>query len=137
MAFSATLHVEGHPKEQDGIPVVSCDFSFDQQVDQRGVPISRVTGGVINIGLKNENDYDLIVWMFSQDAKKNGKIVFSSGTSDNQSFQTIKFKDGALVNYHQSFSEQSEISVNLSISCREIDISGASFENVWRTSDGS
>ena len=137
MAFSASLHIEGHPREQDGIPVISCDFNFQQQIDQRGVTISRVTGGVINVGLKNENDYDLVVWMFSNDAKKKGKIVFSSGTSDNQSFQTIKFTDGALVGYQQSFSEQTEILVNLTISCREIDISGASFENVWRSSDGS
>jgi len=132
MAFSASLHIEGHPKEQDGIPVVSCDFNFQQQVDQRGLPISRVTGGVVNIGLRNENDYDLVVWMFSQDAKKNGKIVFSSGETDNQSFQTVKFKDAALVNYHQFFSEQSEITLNLAISCREIEISGATFTNTWQ-----
>jgi hypothetical protein len=131
MAFSATLHIQGHPREQDGIPVISCDFSFNQQIDQRGLPNSRVTGGVINIGLRNVNDYDLVLWMFSQDAHKNGKIVFSSGTSDNQSFQTIKFSDAVLVSYHQSYSEYSEISVNLTISCREMDISGATFENIW------
>lgn len=132
MAFSALLHIEGHPQEQEGIPVISCDFDFHQQIDQRGVPISRVTGGVINIGLSNENDYDLFIWMFSQDAQKNGKIVFSSGTSDDQAFQTIEFKDAALVDYHQSFSEQSEITVNLTISCRLMEISGATFINVWR-----
>jgi len=131
MAFSATLHIQGHPREQDGIPVVSCDFNFNQQIDQRGVPNSRVIGGVINIGFRNENDYDLVLWMFSQDAQKNGKIVFSSGTSDNQSFQTIKFSDAALVSYHQSYSEHSEISVNITISCREVEISGATFVNIW------
>ena len=131
MAFSATLHIEGHEREQDGFPVSSCDFIFHQQIDERGFPNSRVTGGVINIGLRNENDYDLWLWMFSQDTQKNGKIVFSSGTSDNQSFQTIKFNDAALVSYNQSFSEQSEITVNLTISCREVEISGAAFVNLW------
>ena len=130
MAFSATLHIEGHPREQDGINVVSCDFSFDQQVDAAGVPISRVSGGIINIGLKNENDYELMQWMFSN-AAKNGKIVLSSGMADNQSFQTIGFKDANLINYHQSFSEESEVAVSLTISCREVEISGATFTNIW------
>ena len=135
MAFSASLHIEGHPKQQEGLNVVSCDFTFNQQVDATGMPVSRPTGGVINIGLKNENDYDIMQWMIAPSAKKNGKIVFSSGMTDNQSFQTIEFKDAMLINYHQSFSEEAEIAVNLTISCRVMEISGASFINIWETSD--
>ncbi len=135
MAFTATLHIKGHSKEQDGMRVISCDFAFNQKVDPTGVAISKVRGGIINIGLKNENDFDLINWMFSNTAKKNGKIVFSSGISDNQSFQTINFTDAVLINYNQIFSEEDEVLVNLTISCREIEISGASFTNVWETSD--
>jgi hypothetical protein len=133
MAFTATLHIKGHSKEQDGMHVISCDFTFNQKVDSTGVPISRVSGGIINIGLKNENDYDLVNWMISSSAKKSGKIVFSSGITDNQSFQTINFKDAVLINYQQIFSEEDEILVNLTISCREIEISGASFSNIWET----
>jgi hypothetical protein len=135
MAFTATFHIEGHPKEQDGFNVVSCDFTFHQQVDASGMPVSRPSGGVINIGLKNENDYNIMQWMFASSAKKNGKIVFTSGIADNQSFQTIKFKDALLINYHQSFSEEAEIAVNLTLSCREIEISGAAFMNIWEASD--
>lgn len=136
MAFSATLHIEGHPKEQDGINVISCDFGFDQKIDEQGKPISKISGGVINIGLRNINDYDIVNWMLFRNAKKNGKIVFSSGVQDDQSFQTIKFKDGVLFKYYQSFSEENEILVNLSISCREIDISGANFDNDWEFYEG-
>jgi hypothetical protein len=135
MAFSASLHIEGHPKEQEGLNVVSCDFTFHQQTDTNGMPVSRVTGGIINIGLKNENDFDILNWMFSPTAKKNGKIVFSSGMTDNQSFQTIKFSDAMLINYNQSFSVEAEVSLNLTISCKEMDISGASFMNIWAISD--
>jgi len=135
MAFTATLHIKGNSKEQEGMRVISCDFTFNQKVDSTGVPVSKVSGGIINIGLKNENDFDLVNWMFSNSAKKNGKIVFSSGISDNQSFQTINFKDAVLINYHQTFSEEDEVIVNLTISCREIEISGASFTNIWETSD--
>ena len=130
MAFSATLHIEGHPNEQEGLSVVSSDFAFHQQVDSSGVPVSRVSAGIINIGLKNLNDYDLMQWMMSN-ATKNGKIVLSSGMADNQSFQTIVFKDAILINYHQSFSEESEVDVNLTISCREMEVAGATFVNIW------
>ena len=131
MSFSATLHIEGHPKEQDGITVISCDFSFNQQVDQSGVPVSKVSGGLINIGLRNENDYDIMMWMIGSRDKKNGKIVLSSGMADNQAFQKIEFKDALLVNYQQSFAEESEVVINLTLSCRHMEISGATFVNVW------
>lgn len=133
MAFTATFHIEGHPKEQDGFNVVSCDFTFHQQVDHTGAPTSTTSGGIINIGLKNENDFDIMQWMFAPSIKKNGKIVFTSGMADNQSFQTIKFKDAVLINFHQAFSADSEIEVNLTISCRVMDISGASFDNIWES----
>ncbi len=135
MAFTATLHIEGHPKEQDGIRVLYCDYAFNQKIDKTGVFTSAVQGGIINIGIKNENDFDLLNWMFSINAKKQGKIVFSSGITDNQSFQTIKFKDAILINYHQTFSEEDEIRVNLTISCRELDISGVSFVNIWEAAE--
>ncbi len=132
MAFSSTLHIEGHPREQDGITVVSCNFGFQQQIDQRGATNSRVTGGIINIGLMNENDSDLLQWMFSQTAKKNGKIVFGS-LAENRALQTIKFKDAALVGYQQSYSNLTEVTIALTLSCREIDISGNTFQNIWQS----
>ncbi len=95
------------------------------------MPISRVTGGVMNIIVKIENDIDIMSWMIMQDAKKNGKIVFSSGVKDNQAFQTIEFNDAILFSYHQSFSEENEIIVTLSISCRILTISGSSLMNSW------
>jgi hypothetical protein len=131
MAFSATLHIEGHPREQEGIKVISCEYGLQQNIDERGMPISKVSGGVIKIGLKNESDIDIMSWMIMQDAKKNGKIVFSSGVKDNQAFQTIEFSDAILYNYHQSFSEENEIIVTLSISCRILTISGSAIMNSW------
>jgi hypothetical protein len=135
MAFTATFHIKGHSKEQDGFRVISCDFAFNQKVDTTGVPISKVSGGIITVGLKNENDFELVHWMISSSAKKDGKIVFSSGITDNQSFQTINFKDAVLINYQQIFSEEDELLVNLTLSCRVLEISGASFTNIWETSD--
>jgi hypothetical protein len=131
MAFSATLHIDGHPKNKEGLNVVACDFKFSQDVDQRGMPTSNVKGGSINITLKNENDFDILQWMLSSSTKKHGKITMSSSMADNQSFQTIEFKDGILVQYHQTFSEDSEVQVHITISAREISVGGATFENIW------
>jgi hypothetical protein len=135
MAFTANLHIQGHPKEQDGIRITHCNFTFNQEIERTGQFTSTVQGGIINIGLINENDADLLNWMFSIDTKKSGKIVFSSGITDNQSFQTINFKDALLINYNQTFSEEDEIRVNLTISCRTLDISGVSFVNIWEASE--
>jgi Hemolysin coregulated protein Hcp (TssD) len=132
MAFPATLHIEGHPREHDGILLISCSFSFHQQIDQRGAINSRVTGGIIDIGLMNENDSEILQWMFSQNATKNGKIVFGS-ISENRALQTLKFKDAALIMYQQSYSNLNEVSVALKLSCREIDISGNTFQNIWQS----
>jgi hypothetical protein len=131
MAYSVTLHLEGHPREQDGINVISCEFEFKQQTDTQGFPIGLVMGGAVDMILKNENDSELWNWLFIPKAKKNGKIVFSSGMTDNQSFQTIKFTDAILFGYRQTFSEESEIRVYLHFSCLKMDISGVTFENSW------
>ena len=134
MAFTATLHIEGHPKYDEGIKVSSFNFSFSQSIGQTGQPQSRVTGGIINLSLQNLNDYDIFNWMFSQSAHKNGKFVLASGTVGGQSFQVVKFTDGALVSYNQTFQEAGEVMANLTISCKELDISGASFFNIWSAS---
>jgi hypothetical protein len=131
MSFLATLHIEGHPKYQEGLKVSSFNFSFSQTISQTGQPQSRVNGGVITLSIQNLNDYDIFTWMFSQNGQKKGKIVLSSGTADGQSFQVVKFTDAALVNYNQSFSESAEVMTTLTISCKELDISGASFFNIW------
>ena len=131
MAFTATLHIDGHPKSQEGIPVTSFNFSFSQTIGQTGQPQSRVTGGIIHVSLQNLNDFDIMQWMISQNAQKSGKIVLASGTVGGQSFQVVTFTDAALVNYNQSFHEAGEVMTDLTISCKELDISGATFMNIW------
>jgi hypothetical protein len=131
MAFTATLHIEGHKTSQDGLPVSSFSFDFSQTTGPTGEPASRVRGGMLNVSIQNLNDFDIHVWMLTPVAKKNGKIVIVSDKEAGKSFQTIEFKDGVLVYYQQSFSEFSGVVASLSISCRKMHISGAMFENRW------
>lgn len=134
MAFAATLHIEGHPDYIKGLQVDYFTFAYSQGFSQTGQPTGKVVGGVINVSIKNLNDRDLFRWMFSPTDLKKGEIRISSGTVNSQSFQVVGFIDAALVNYSQTFSAQAEVMANLTISCKEMDISGAKFQNLWSMS---
>ncbi|MCX6252205.1 MAG: type VI secretion system tube protein TssD [Bacteroidetes bacterium] len=125
MAFSATLHIEGHPKYNVGIDVVGLNFTFSQVIGSNGKPHSRVIGSSINLSVLNMSDRDIFEWMFSQNGQKKGKIVLTSGIEDDQSFQVIQFEEAYLVNYNQVYSKDGEVMANFSIMCQTLDISGA------------
>ena len=130
MVLSAKLHVEGHQNEKEGINLLTCDFSFSQDIDQKGLPTSRIRGGIIALCFVSLEDTEIIQWMISEDADKNGKITFS-GDNNTKPFKTLEFKDARLVRYHESFTDQAQLVVTLSISARELSISGVKYANVW------
>ncbi len=63
MVLSAKLHIEGHQKEQDGIHLLSCDFNFSQETDQKGLPSSKVRGGIIELTFVSLDDAEILQWM--------------------------------------------------------------------------
>jgi hypothetical protein len=130
MVLTAKLHIEGHKNEQDGIQLLSCTYSFSQEIDQKGLPTSKVRGGIIDITFVSLDDAEILQWMISEEADKNGKIAFS-GDNNTKPFKTIEFKDARLIDYHESFSDQSQLKVTLSISARELAISGVKYKNTW------
>jgi hypothetical protein len=129
MSYTARLYIDGHQKQKEGLRVLTCDFSFSQGTDASGLPSSNVQGGFINLSIIIENDPEILWWMIS-DADKNGKIVFMGDDKSNP-IKTLEFKDGRLVGYHESFSEVSEVTVTLTISAREISVSGVKYVNSW------
>jgi len=130
MVLSAKLHIEGHQNEQEGIHLLSCDFRFYQEIDQRGLPTSKVHGGIIDLSFASIEDNEIIQWMISEDADKNGKISFS-GDNNTKPFKTLEFKDARLISYNESFADQSLMITTLSISARVITISGIKHSNTW------
>jgi hypothetical protein len=129
MSYTAKLHIDGHQKQKDGIRILSCDFGFTQGTDASGLPSSNVQGGFINLTIITENDPEILYWMLS-DADKNGKIVYMSDDKSNP-VKSLEFKDGRLIRYHENFSEMTEVTVNLTITAREISISGVTHNNSW------
>ena len=130
MSLTARLHIEGHQNENKGIRVLACNFKFSQTTDQRGLPTSKVEGGKINVAIAVENDAELLHWMFTEAADKNGKIVFI-GRENGKSLKTIEFWNGRLVKYYESFTDQSEVTVKITISSKKISIAGETHENIW------
>ena len=130
MVLSAKLHIEGHQNEEEGIQLLSCDYQFSQEIDQKGLPTSKVKGGIINLSFQSLEDNEIIQWMISEDADKSGEISFS-GDTNSKPFRTIEFKDARLVFYQENFMDQSNMVTALSISTREMTISGVKYGNAW------
>lgn len=130
MILTARLYLEGHELEGEGIPLLSCDYSFTQEIDERGLPLSVVKGGVINLSFKSLEDEEIIWWMISSQADKNGKILFA-GEEGEKVFKTVEFTDARCVYYHESFSRDSDMMNEISISARELTVSGVSHKNNW------
>ena len=130
MSLTARLFIEGHQNEKKGIRVLECDFEFLQTTDQRGLPTSKVEGGKIKVSIAIENDAELLHWMFTEAADKNGKIIFI-GKENGKSLKTIEFWNGRLIRYYESFKDRSEVIVRITISAKKISIAGEYHENVW------
>lgn len=130
MVLSAKLHIEGHKNEKEGIHLLSCSYRFSQDCDGLGLPTSRVHGGMIDLSFASIEDNEIIQWMISEDTDKSGKIDFS-GDSTTKPFKTLEFKDARLVDYLESFVDQGQMITTLSISVRQIGISGVKLTNKW------
>lgn len=130
MSLTARLHIEGHNNEEKGIPILSCDFGFNQDTDGRGRATSTIRGGIINVTIRGIDDSEIIQWMVNTGMQKNGKITFSGVTSTGPA-RKIEFFNAFLISYHESFANESDIIIQLVISAHRLQISGVDHENLW------
>ena len=130
MSLTARLHIEGHSNEDTGSPVLSCDFGFAQEIGANGAPISHIRGGIINLSIRGIDDPELLQWMIGENSWKNGRIVFSGVTSTGPG-RTILFNNAYLVKYQESFTNQNDIVIQLTISAERMEVSGVNHMNMW------
>lgn len=130
MVLIARLFIRGHETGNEGIPLLLCNYSFAQDIDQRGLPKSEVKGGVINLAFSSIDDQEIMHWMFSPKSDKSGKITFA-GAETEKVFKTLEFKDARCIAYKESFVRDSEMIQEISISAREVNVSGATHINTW------
>jgi hypothetical protein len=131
MVISAILYIKGHKQEKEGIRLISCDYSFSQAVDSKGLTSSKVQGGEINLSFGSIEDNEIIQWMISEEADKDGKISFI-GDNNTKPFKTLEFKDARLISYNESFLDQSYMKTTLTISARQLNIAGIKHTNAWQ-----
>lgn len=134
MVLTARLYIRGHELEREGIPLESCNYSFSQDVDQRGLPKSEVKGGLINLVFSSIDDQEIMHWMISPNTDKSGKILFA-GQENSKVFKTLEFKDARCISYYESFVRDGAMVEEITISAREITISGVTLKNTWTKYD--
>lgn len=135
MVLTARLHIDGHETQEEGIPLLSCEYNFSQDIDQRGLPKTQVRGGVITLSFYSIEDEEIMWWMISPKSDKSGKIHFSGG-EDKKVYKTVEFVDARCFSYKETFLRDVEMIQEIMISARKIKVSGATHENIWTQYDG-
>ena len=131
MSLTARLHIKGHKHEEKGIKVLSCGYSFYQKVNEDGYIAGSVRAGLINISISAINDTEIVQWMVLRNDQKSGKISFSGidpETAAPQEIKTLEFYNAILVNYSESFNDEADMVMNLSISAPKIKLSNSEWE---------
>jgi Hemolysin coregulated protein Hcp (TssD) len=136
MVLTARLYINGHESGNEGIPLDSCSYGFTQDIDQRGLPKSEVKGGVIRFAFNSIDDQEIMHWMISSKADKSGKISFS-GEETEKVFKTLEFKDARCISYQEAFTRDIEMVEEITISAREVTISGVTHTNTWSKYDAN
>lgn len=128
MALEAWLSFRG---DSNYIKILSCDFSFTQEIDETGKPSSRPQGGLINLSVESTEKNTLAEWMFSKMGTKDGQITFQLR---NNKTKVLDFRDGVCISYNEVFQSSGSIPmiIHFTISPNMIVLGNAQFNNDWK-----
>lgn len=112
--------------------VLSCSYSLHQEVDPTGRPSSISRGGQITIEVEGTNSTELFEWMCNSFERKDGSVIFIKRDSD-ATLKELKFKEGYLINFSESFSSTNSNPLNIlfTISAKEIQMGSGTHTNEW------
>jgi len=112
--------------------VLSCSYSLYQEVDPTGRPSSISRGGQITIEVEGTNSTELFEWMCNSFERKTEGVIFIKRDSD-ATLKELKFKEGYLINFSETFSSTSSNPLNIvfTISAKEIEMGSGSHLNEW------
>ena len=127
MAFKASLTVDGKTYN-----VLSCHYSFNQNVDSTGRPSSDVRGGSVSVTVESTDDNTIYNWMTDPHGFKDGKITFFKRDQDSK-MKELEFKQAACINYSEAFdaNSSSPMSLAFTLSAKEIVLGGDAHKNPW------
>lgn len=129
-SFKALLSID----EAKEYPLISCHYSFHQEIDFRGKAVSDVRGGIIIIQT-DRVDHFLNKWMFDHRSLEDGYIRFTRVDNEG-TLEKIAFKNAYCVNYVRDFHSNGSGSMNttLTISAERLLLGTLEHDNSW---DGS
>ncbi|MFD2520227.1 type VI secretion system tube protein TssD [Emticicia soli] len=130
-SFSATFNAAG----SGDCEVVACNFSFNQSIDEKGRPSSKVHGGTIRVTIVATDNTALVGWMLDPYKKDSGQIVYNR-IDQESTLKEIKFEDAYCVEYTENFDARggdsnAAFTITLTISANKIVVGGASLDNKW------
>lgn len=127
MSFKAEFEVNGKKYR-----VLHCSYTMSQDTDQTGRPSSGTRAGTIQLEVESTKDTSLTEWAFDAFKEQDGKITFFERNND-QKMKDLTFKNGYIVNYSESFTNQGEnpMSEHFVITSKEIKIGNAEHKNEW------
>jgi hypothetical protein len=126
-SFKATFKVDGK-----SFDVVSCSYSFTQNIDERGRPASDVRKGHIKVTVVASDDDKVLGWMIDPYKKTNGSITLEK-IDQASTLKEIKFEDGYCVSYEEDFDavNAQAMTDTFEISARKITVGSATHEDKW------
>ena len=112
--------------------VLGVSYSLSQDIDATGRPSSITRGATITVTVEGTNGTDLFEWMCNSFERKDGSVIFIKRDSD-ATLKELKFKEGYLVNFSESFSSEGKepLSVTFTISAKEITMGSGTHTNEW------
>lgn len=127
MSFKAEFEVGGKKYR-----VLHASYTMSQDTDATGRPSSGVRAGTLQLEVESTADTSLAAWAFDSFKEQDGKITFFQRNSD-QKMKELKFKNGYVVNYSESFTNQGDnpMSEHFVITSKEISMGDAVHKNDW------
>jgi hypothetical protein len=130
-SFSAFFNAAG----SGDCEVVKCSYSFDQAIDDKGRPSSKVQGGTINVTIVSTDSAALTSWMLDPYKRESGKITFKRIDQDS-TLKEISFEEAYCVSYQEQFDARgadtnTSMILSLTISANKINANGAVLDNKW------
>lgn len=104
------------------------EIQFQQSFDFKGEPQREVKGGLLSLTINQTADEQLNYWMFHNDIKYSGSVVFGSFSRLANPVIIIEFINGRCARYSKSISNSS-ISLNLVITAQTIKVNGMEHKN--------
>jgi hypothetical protein len=131
MSFQAILKVGG--KE---IELLTCNYSFGQTTNERGMPSSDVFAGGISMTFEaTDDDTSLLEWMVDPRKVLDGSIVFKR-INDESTFKEVKFEKAYCISFSESFTSSggAHSTISISITAKKITVGNVTHDSRWPVS---